>query len=219
MPHVSTQADGVTRRLLLYKQGRGPGGGLTQALRTPAGGRSSRPAASQAGRGRPGRWSPQARAPRSVPGPAPRPAERGPSPAPAARRVHRPPPTVPASSIIPRCAKFIWHSTPGSPSATRNVGGRGPKPHRSEANRCNVRYGTSTPRVSVPWMFVGCNPSVTQPLIWPVPAPAAPTADHARSPFPLRADAEQRSPTFGCGAGSVQLPVHGRSFRRPADSA
>ena len=46
----------------------------------------------------------------------------------------------------PSRPKSIWHSTPGSPSATRTVAAARPNPHRSTANRCNVRYGTATPR-------------------------------------------------------------------------
>ena len=49
-------------------------------------------------------------------------------------------------SSSPSWAKSSWHSTPGSPSATRTVVVRTPNPHRSTANRCSVRYGTRTPR-------------------------------------------------------------------------
>jgi putative transposase len=43
------------------------------------------------------------------------------------------------SSIRPSRPKSTWHSTPGSPSATRSVGCRRPKPQCSTAKRCNVR--------------------------------------------------------------------------------
>jgi hypothetical protein len=47
--------------------------------------------------------------------------------------------SVSGSLISPSRPKSIWHSTPGSPSATRTVGWRRPNPHRSTAKRCNVR--------------------------------------------------------------------------------
>ena len=50
------------------------------------------------------------------------------------------------SSIIPSRPQSSWHSIAGVPSATRTVAVHCPKSHRSTANRCNVRYGTTTPR-------------------------------------------------------------------------
>ena len=50
------------------------------------------------------------------------------------------------STNRPSCAKSSWHSTPGAPSATRTVPGLTRNPHCATANRCNVRYGTRTPR-------------------------------------------------------------------------
>ena len=53
---------------------------------------------------------------------------------------------VSGSGSRPIWAKSIWHSTPGSPSATRTVVAASARnPHRSTANRCNVRYGTTHP--------------------------------------------------------------------------
>lgn len=49
---------------------------------------------------------------------------------------------VSGSVMVPINAKSIWHSTPGSPSATRTVEAFTRYPHRSVAKRCNVRYGT-----------------------------------------------------------------------------
>src|SRR5664279_1931402 len=63
----------------------------------------------------------------------------------------------------PIWAKSIWHSTPGSPSNTRIDVPRARKPHSSDANRCNVRYGTIVPdRVSSTSIFTTDNPSFTQ---------------------------------------------------------
>ena len=53
---------------------------------------------------------------------------------------------VSASRSSPSWAKSSWHSTPGSPSTTRTVVAPTRNPHRSTANRCSVRYGTTTPR-------------------------------------------------------------------------
>src|SRR3954447_758869 len=76
------------------------------------------------------------------------------------QRVHRPPPTdlrVLHHAEAPE-GDLVLH--PGSPSATRTVPVRRPKPHRSTANRCNVRYGTTTPRrSSLPCTLVNCSPS------------------------------------------------------------
>jgi hypothetical protein len=70
------------------------------------------------------------------------------------------------SLISPIRPKSSWHSTPGSPSATRTVARRRPNPHRSTANRCNVRYGTTTPRrVSLPWMLVKARSAFTHSTI------------------------------------------------------
>ena len=52
---------------------------------------------------------------------------------------------VSGSMMNPICAKSIWHSTPGSPSVIRIVVDRIRNPHRSTANRCSVRYGTTQP--------------------------------------------------------------------------
>ena len=50
-----------------------------------------------------------------------------------------------ASSRYPMNPKSTCNSTPGTPSATRTVDFAGRYPHRSVANRCNVRYGTTHP--------------------------------------------------------------------------
>ena len=50
------------------------------------------------------------------------------------------------SKRIPIRPKSVWSSLPGSPSATRTVSFGFPAPHRSEQNRCKVRWGTSMPR-------------------------------------------------------------------------
>ncbi len=49
------------------------------------------------------------------------------------------------STMMPIWAKSIWHSIPGSPSLTRTVVDLPPNPHRSTANRCRVRHGTTHP--------------------------------------------------------------------------
>lgn len=68
---------------------------------------------------------------------------------------------VSASRSKPIWAKSIWHSTPGSPSATRIVVVFTRKPHRSTANRCSVRYSTTHPeRASSSLVFTIDNPSL-----------------------------------------------------------
>jgi hypothetical protein len=69
---------------------------------------------------------------------------------------------VSGSAMKPIWAKSIWHSTPGSPSATRTVLALTRKPHRSTANRCKVRYGTTHPeRASSSSTFTTESPSLT----------------------------------------------------------
>ncbi|MGH3372092.1 MAG: hypothetical protein ACRDPR_19070 [Nocardioidaceae bacterium] len=64
----------------------------------------------------------------------------------------------------PIWAKSIWHSTPGSPSTTRTVVVLTRNPHRSTANRCNVRYGTTHPdRASSSSTFTMLNGSCASP--------------------------------------------------------
>jgi hypothetical protein len=78
---------------------------------------------------------------------------------------------VSRSRMNPIWAKSIWHSTPGSPSATRTVVVLTRNPQRSTANRCSVRYGTRQPcRASSSSIFTMLNgsspfPPATQDLI------------------------------------------------------
>jgi hypothetical protein len=54
---------------------------------------------------------------------------------------------VAGSQTRPILPKSIWHSTPGSPSATRTVvPPPPPNPQHCTQNRCSVRYETTTPR-------------------------------------------------------------------------
>ena len=77
-----------------------------------------------------------------------------------------PPPAGARVDQHPQVPKSIWHSTPGSPSATRTVAAVRPKPHRSTQNRCKVRYGTTTPRRSSSTaFFTTAGPSFTRATI------------------------------------------------------
>jgi len=70
------------------------------------------------------------------------------------------------SQSKPICPKSTCNSAPGSPSATRTVSPPRPKPQHRTQNRCNVRYGTTTPRrpSSVP-IFTAVRPCFTQAVI------------------------------------------------------
>lgn len=127
-------------------------------------------------------------------------------------------------------AEVDLHSLPGSPSTTRTVVSLRPKPHRSVANRCNVRYSRQTALVGQQGLDLGDRQRWMVPHRRPTPesGPRTPAAGPRRTrvrlggpgappsiTVPISPSSRTSIPSVRCSPAAWAASTYRRAVSRP----